>query len=345
MRASGFAHALQNMTQKFISEVNSRFAEHMPFSRGMLHLDLVSNEQENAPHYIYYPFAGLRLTRNGPKNTCMLYPKKGQIAFLVWAILGLEGAIADVPNRLEQIKNEGLSQLEVGCVVRIHPEGKCYIYKGIQAVGGKEVVMISPNKELGHLYGGDQYLELAELSPARMERVRSHVRPAEFGKLKQIRSRPPREGLDLVLPADTLTLNNKRMLLPRCLLVASRSKVTEFLSRYAFKLPYMSGAVGLRDSLGCAEAISFGEYGASCIYTNSLEDAADFLQRIRDPNLPVVVDGVDYLGPALKDVLYPEAGKKRPLVVISDNAERSQLYDLQHNLKFWRVYDVEINNL
>lgn len=332
------------MISDFISRVSERFAQQMPHISGAIHCDLMGNAEEAAPHYIYYPFAGLKLTESGPKNICIIYPQKGSTSFLVWAMLGLESTLTDVPNRLQQIKSEGLSQLEVGCVVRIHPERKCYIYKGIKKVNDKEYVVISPNSELGHLYGGDQYLELAELSPTRMERIRSSIRPSEYGKLMHIRSRPPREGLDLILPNDTLTLNNKKMLIPRCLLVASRTKVSEFLSSYAIRLPFMTEPISLKDSIGCSEAITCEEYGASCVHTNSLEDAADFLQRVRNPNLPIVIDGLGYLGPALKEVLYPEEGRKRPIIIISDNSERSLMYDLQHNLKFWRVHDVEINN-
>ena len=332
------------MNSDFALRVGSCFAQQMPHCRTALHLNLASGDQEVAPHYLYYPLAGLRLTGNGPKNICVIYPKKGHVAFIVWAMLGLEAALADVPNRLEQIKNEGLSKLEVGCVVRIHPEGKCYIFDGIREVEGKEYVMISPNKELGHLYGGNQYLEVAELSPARMERVRTAISPAKYGKLKHIRSKSPREGLDLILPSDTLTLNNRKMLLPRCLLVASRTKVTDFLSQYSFRLPFMSDPIDLRDSIGCADTLSCGEYGASCVHTNSLQDAVDYLKRVGDPGLPVIIDGIEHLTPALKDVLYPEEGRKRPLVIISDNSERSAMSDLQHNLKFWRVHDVEINN-
>ena len=333
------------MPSEFALRVGLCFAQQMPHCRSALHLDLMSGAQEVAPHYIYYPVAGLRLTGSGPKNVCIIYPKKERVAFIAWAMIGIEAALADVPNRLEQIKNEGLSQLEVGCIVRIHPEGKCYVFNGIRVVDGKEYVMISPNKELGHLYGGNQYLEVAELSPARMERVRTAISPAKYGKLKHIRSKSPREGLDLILPSDTLTLNNRKMLLPRCLLVASRTKVTDFLSQYAFRLPFMSDPIDLRDSIGCAETLSCGEYGASCVHTNSLQDAVDYLKRLGDPGLPVIIDGIEHLTPALKDVLYPEEGLKRPLVIISDNSERSAMSDLQHNLKFWRVHDVEINNL
>jgi hypothetical protein len=285
----------------------------------------------------------MKLTAGGPKNICIVYPKKGNLAFIVWAMLGLEGALADVPLRIEQIKNEGLSQLDIGCVVRIHPEKKCYIYHGIREINGKEVVMISPNKELGHLYGGEQYFEVVELSPARMERVKSSLRPAEYGKLKQIRAKPPREGLDLILPDHVRTLNNKKMLGPKCLLVASRSRVTEFLSTYTFKRPFMSHPISLSEAIGCAEAIECAEYGASCVYTNSLEDAADFLRRVSNSSLPIVIDGLEHIGPALKDVLYSKEGAKRQLVIISDNSERAQMLNLQYNLKFWRVHDVEVN--
>jgi hypothetical protein len=332
------------MPAEFALRVGLCFAQQMPQSRSALHLDLVSGAQEVAPHYIYYPVAGLRQSAGGPKNICIIYPKKEHVAFIAWAMIGIEAALADVPNRLEKIKNEGLSQLEVGCVVRIHPEGKCYIFDGIQVVEGKEYVMISPNKNLGHLYSGNQYLEIAELSPARMERVRTAIRATEYGKLKHIRTKTAREGLDLIVPSNTLTLNNRKMLVPRCLLVASRNKVSEFLSRYAFRLPFMSEPIDLKDSIGCAEAVSCGDYGASCVHTNSMAEAADFLRRVGDPSLPVVVDGIEHLTSDLKDVLYPEEGRKRPLVIISDNSERAAMSDVQYNLKYWRVHDVEIND-
>ena len=296
------------------------------------------------PHYIHYILKAMERGMNSKKITCVVFPKKGPAAQVAWATLAIDTLESKVlPAKVKEASEAKLLELKAGDLVATYPGDKVFSWGGETEDNGVKYLIF---KVIGK--AKDQVgLPVSTFSPLRIKKYPGTKPPQkQLGKLGELRETPPSTGMDILMPLKTY--GNKGLIGACACLVSDKSSISNFLSQTQIGLTPNGPFTTIAESVLEKDAQDPSPEQCTCMHSTDLDNALETLRTASNLPLgqqtPIIIDGLSHIRDVtyLNKLRFTDDNVQRPIVVVAEYSERSQIERLSEDFDFWELHNTEI---